>query len=391
MIITAFNPSTDNLEKTYLSQYLASGASSLTVKNNDRFATTQAILIGEMGEERSELNTTSGITGVHTISIDSNTAFDHNADDPVYKLDYNQVKFHRASTEGGAYSVIATVDIDVDNHDKVTRYDDTTGSSTDYYKIQFYNSETTESSELSDAIPATGAAANTVGKVVDEVVRRVRDTQYTILSINEYIDIMNEVNDDLIKMSHRPYRFLKTSATYNTTAATGYITLPTDLWKFDYLEYSWTVGGVTRKYKIDLPLSREDFVRKYEGADIADSDELIDIAIDEYNSQILLGPAPKTSQTGVIELFYYKNFTDLDSAGDVVETPDTLIYKYKMLAEFYTAKAESDTKWYNLVQKYEDKYNGELMKMQRVNRLDTGTPRSFAPRREKAYRKRYYL
>ena len=391
MVITAFNPTTDDLEKTYLSQYTASGATTLIVKNNDRFATTQAVLIGKMGEERSELNTTSGVTGDTSVTIDNATGFDHNADDPVYVLQYNQVKFYRATTETGTYSAITTEDIDVDNHDKVTRYDDTAGSTTDYYKIQYYNSETTESSELSDPIPATGNAARTVGKVVDAVARRVRDTQYSILSMAEYIDIMNEVNDDLITMAHRPYRFLKTSATYSTTAATGYISLPADLWKFDYLEYSWTTGGVTRKYKITGPLSREDFVRKYEGADWTDNDELIDIAIDEYNDRILIGPAPKTSQTDVIEVFYWKKFTALDSSGDVVETPNTLIYRYKMMAEFYSAKAETDTKWAQLARKYEEKYGGEVMKMQRVNRLDAGTPRSFAPRRVAAYRKRYHL
>lgn len=391
MIITAFNPSTDNLEKTYLSQYLASGATTLTVKNNDRFATTQAVLIGEMGEERSELNTTSGITGKNSIGIDVATSFNHNADDPVYKLEYNQIKFYKSATEGGSYTVLATVDVDVDNHDKVTRYDDTTGLTTDYYKIQYYNNETLVSSELSDPIPATGQASNTAGKVIDAVVRRVRDTDYSILSISEYIDIMNEVNDDLITMAHRPYRFLKASSVINTVAGQGYVAIPANLWKFDYLIYSWTTGGVTRKYRIDLPISREDFVRKYEGAEWQDNDELLDIAIDEYNNRILLGPAPKTSQTGVIELFYYKSFDEITSFGDPVETPNTLIYRYKMLAEYYSAKAENDQKWLNLAQKYENKYSAEVIKIQRANRLDTGTPRSFAPKKVPAYRKRYVL
>ena len=391
MIITAFNPSTDSLEKTYLSQYLASGATALIVKNNDRFATTQAVLIGEMGEERSELNTTSGITGKNSITIDVATNFNHNADDPVYKLEYNQVKFYKSATLTGTYTVLATVDIDVDNHDKVTRYDDTTALTTDYYKIQYYNSETTVTSELSDPIPASGQAANTAGKVIDAVARRVRDTNYEILSISEYIDIMNEVNDDLIPMAHRPYRFLKVSSVVNTTADVDYVEIPTDLWKFDYLMYSWTVGGVTRKYQINLPLSEESFSRKYDGADWMNNDELIDIAIDEYTNRILLGPTPKTSQVGVIEIFYYKKFDEITSFGDSVETPNTLIYRYKMMAEYYSAKAETDTKWNGLAQRYEAKYNAEVIKIQRANRLDTGTPRSFAPRRVPAYRKRYVL
>lgn len=391
MIVTAYNPSTEDLEKTYLSQYLASGATTLTVKNNDRFGTTQAVLIGEMGEERSELNTTSGITGANSIGIDTATAFNHNADDPVYKLEYNQIKFYKSATLTGTYTLLATANLDVDNHDKVTRYDDSTGLSTDYYKIQYYNSEAATSSELSDPIPATGQVDSTTGEVVDAVARRVRDTEYSILSIPEYIDIMNEVNDDLITMAHRPYRFLKTSAVINTVAGQGYVDIPQTLWKFDYLVYSWTTGGVTRRYQIDLPITHEAFIRKYEGADWADNDELIDIAIDEYTNRILLGPAPKTSQAGVIELFYYKKFNKITAFSDPVETPNTLIYRYKMMAEYYSAKAETDQKWLNLAEKYEAKYNAEVIKIQRANRLDTGTPRSFAPRRVPAYRKRYTL
>jgi len=40
MIITSFNPSTQDLEKTYLTQYHASGLSSITVKNNQGFVVT---------------------------------------------------------------------------------------------------------------------------------------------------------------------------------------------------------------------------------------------------------------------------------------------------------------------------------------------------------------
>jgi len=312
----------------------------------------------------------------------------------VYLLKYNQIKFYRATSINGTYNVIATVDIDVDNADFITRYDDTAGVSTSYYKIAYYNSISTDISEQSDPIAATGYATTSAGKVIDAVVRRVRDTDYTILSTEEYFDIMNEVNDDLLTQSHKPYRFLKKRVALNTTLNVGYIdllTAVTDFWKFNYLEYQWTTGGVTRTYKIDEPLSLEDFNTKYLGSPWLASDELIDIAIDEEQKRILLGPTPKTSQTGVVILHYYKLFDQINSTGDLVETPNSLIYRYKMLAEYYSAKAETDRKWDNLAVKYENKYGNEVVKMQRVNRVDTGTPRSFAPKKVRAYRKRYHL
>ena len=395
MIITAFNPPTDDLERTFLTAYTAEGETTLTVKNNDRFTIDQRIMIGKMGDERTELLTTDTVTPPDTIETTAATEFAHNADDPVYQLKWDKVKFYRAATVDGTYSLLSggTVDIDVDNAEGVTRFDDTAGSSTSYYKVKYANSVTLEETELSDPIAATGYEVNTAGKVIDAVVRRVRDTQYQVLSIDEYLDIMTEVNDDLITQSHRPYRFLKRRITLDLTAGQNYIDLDEDVtnfWKFDYLTYTRTAGGIDNTHKI-TPISLEAFIRKYDSSPWQDSDDIMDVAFDEANNRILFGPAPLTSQTGTVELHYYKTFTPITSLASVVETPNTLIYRYKMLAEYYSAKSETDRQWGNLAAKYEQKYGNEVVKMQRVNRADTGTPRSFAPRKVPGYRKRYHL
>jgi hypothetical protein len=394
MIVTAFNPDTADLERTYLSQTYAAGVSSFSVKNAQGFASSKAILLGKQGDERSEILQTSTVTQPNTIATSANSKFGHNADDPVYLLKYNQIKIYRATAIDGTYNVIATVDIDVDNAEGVTRYDDTAGLTTSYYKIKFYNSIDTEESEFSDPIAATGHNIKSAGKVIDAVVRRVRDTDYTILSVDEYLDIMTEVNDDLITQAHRPYRFLKRKIELNTSAGVGYIDLSTtvpDFWKFNFLEYKWTTGGVTQTYKIEEPLSLEAFNRKYDMSNALDDDHLLDVAIDEEQNRLLLGPVPKTTQSAVVVLHYYKTFDAFTSTGDLVETPNTLIYRYKMLAEFYSAKAETDSKWNQLATKYENKYGNEVVKMQRVNRVDSGTPRSFAPRKVAGYRRRFFL
>lgn len=394
MIISAYNPDTSQLEKTYLSQYASEGSSSLSVKNTDRFATTKRIMIGRQGDERTEILTSGTVTAPGTIAVASNTQFAHNADDPVYLLQYDKVRFYRASSKNGSYSLITTVDIDVDNEDKITRYDDTAGVATDYYKVKYYNSLSTTESDFSDPIKAQGFDAKTIGKVINETVSQVHDRDFSVLTMEDYLNIAQEVNDDLVTQSFKPYGFLKKSVTLDTTADQNYIDLTTDVpdyWKFDYLVYSWTIGGVTRQYQIDMPLSPEAFLRKYDNNNILANDELIDIAIDETNNKILLGPAPRTSRTGVIELHYYKTFDTIDSPGDIVETPNTLIYKYKFRAEYYTAKAEGDRQWFTLADKYESKYGNEVVKMQRTNRKDVGTPRSMAPQRIPGQRKRYVL
>lgn len=388
MILSAHNPETVTLEKTYLATQHDAGLTVLSVKNNDRFAANQRVLIGDMGQERTEMATVASVTGRTTITLSAVTGFAHDADDPIYVLEYDQIEIWRAASETGVYSLITTVNIDVDNTDKVTRYDDTAGTISSWYKIKYAHSVTTAETDFSDPMQATGYPASSAGKVIDSVVRRLRDTAYTVLSVDEYIDIMNEVNQDLITQTHRPYRFLKTSTTIDTVANQNYVALPTNLWKFDRLEYTRTAGGQSRSYSPNV-ITIERWDQRYNSSFWSASDDLTSIAIDESSNRIYLGPTPRTAQTAKIQIFYYKKFSDITGVSSVVETPNTLIYRYKMLAEYYNVKSESDNQFARLARDYEQKYGAEVVKMQRVNRLDVGTTREIKP--NLGYRKRYVL
>lgn len=394
MIVAAYNPETDDLEKTFIAEYSPEGTSAFEVKNTNGFTNGKRILLGKMGGEKSEVLTTGTITYPDTIAVTVASDFAHDSDDPVYLLRYDQINFYKASSENGSYSLLATLDVDVDNSDLVTKYNDPSGLPTDFYKVKYRHSPDGALSDFSDPIQGTGYGVTRAGNIIDQVVRKVNDTNYNVLGPDEYLDLMNEVNSDMLLQTHKPYKFLKKSVPLDTVAAQGYIDLAADVpdfWKFNYLVYSWTTGGVTTRYQIKEPLSQEDFVYKYNNNMFQDNDELLDIAIDEDNNRILLGPAPKTNQSAVIELHYYKMFDEITGTGSIVETPTNVIYRYKMLEEFYTTKAETDKTYLNLAAKYESKYGNELVKMQRVNRVDAGTPRSFAPRVSPRYRKRYKL
>jgi hypothetical protein len=113
------------------------------------------------------------------------------------------------------------------------------------------------------------------------------------------------------------------------------------------------------------------------------------VAIDEETNRLYLGPTPRTSENESIEIHYYRVIPEVNSLGDTFITPNNLIYRYKMMAEYYAAKSESDNQWVRLADRYENKYGNEIVKMQRENRLDTGTPRAFRP--IPGYRRRYKL
>jgi hypothetical protein len=390
MIVAAYNPDTDNLEKTYVAEYRDKNVTSLPVKNGSGFTDNRPILIGKMGGERSELNVCSSVaTDKASLNVNS-TLFEHNADDPIYAMPWDTIKFFRGLTVDGPYDLVATVPIDVDNEEKKTRWDDVNWQPTYYYRTGFYNTITLQGSELSDPVLIGPPNKKQIGKVIDIVVRRVRDTGFTVLSIDEYIDIAQEVNDDLITQAHKPYRFLKKNPPLALTAVAGqnYIPLPDDLWKFNYVEILTSSGGYNRYDEI-RPMTKKQFEDRYNNNQTSPQNNILEFALDEETNRLLIYPTPSSTVTGAIVLHYYKNFNPISDVGDFIETPNSLIYRYKMMAEYYSAKSEVDRQWAALAQKYETKYGNEVVKLQRVNRLDTGTPRSFGD----AYRRRrrYHL
>lgn len=389
MIIAAHNPETDTLEKTYLSSLVSADDTVLAVKNSDNFAAGDRVLVGEMGGENSEIRSVTAVDANETgITVDA-LDFDHNADTPIYRLEYDKIRFYRRTDINGAPILMTTLDIDVDNEEKVTRWDDTTSASTYFYQTAFYNSVDLEESDLSDPIQATGYDPDTIGSIVDEVVRRVRDTGYTVLSFDEYLDVANEVGQDLMTQAQKPYRFTRRTVTLNTVAGQNYIDLPADLWKFERVTVGLVTGGTT-SFKPRTPLTEQSFMQRYDNSQYAAQDNIQDVALDDDNTRLWIHPTPKTSQTGVIKLTYFKRISRLTKAGDVIETPNTLLYRYKLMAEFYSAKSESDNQWVRLADKYENKYGNEVVKLQRTNRLDVGTPQSMRPKRMYR-RRRYYL
>ena len=376
MVIKAYNPETEGLEKTYLSQTVQASSNQLKVKNADRIGANKRILIGEMGMEQSEIVTTTTGGSSTQINLSGNTQYAHTADEPIYLLIFDQVMFYRAASADGTYTLLSggTVGIDVDNREDVTVFNDTTGTGTSFYKYKFYNSITAEESVYSDYISAEGYGEKTIGSVIDAVVKRVKDTGFAILSADDYLNIGSEVNQDISSQSERPYNFTRKFVLLDRVADQGYIDLPEDYYKFKQLEYTNTVGSYPRTKPL-TPINIANFNSRY--GTVAKSDYLSRVALDDEAKRILISPTPRTGATDAFQLWYYRELGDFKNPSDVVMTPNTLIYKYKFMAEFYSVKAENDPSYGNLATKYEQKYGNELMKLQRTNRKDVGTARSF--------------
>jgi len=336
-------------------------------------------MIGEMGNERTEIVTItgSGVNANGTTLATSATLFPHNSDDPVYALKYDQVKFYRSTTGiDGSYSSLATVNVDVDNANTQTMYDDLAGLSSYYYKVSFYSTFDSTESDLSDPIAGSGYPAGTAGALVNEFFSEVGDTQQQTMTVDDVLALMNEVNDDLTSQSRRPYRFLKTSALLNVTANNARVSLPTTLLKFDRLAFTNTWLQRTDDYR-RISMEEMEYI-KYDNTFYPD-DNLLYVAIDETTNELVMFPTPATSSTGSIKIFFWKKFTRLTSMASAVETPNTRIYKMFLLGRYWRKRAIKEQSYLTLSDRFMQDYNTEVVKLQRMNRLDMGTPMSFKP------------
>lgn len=379
MNIFVHNPETVDLERTFLSRSTAIGAINFPVKNSNKFAQDQKVMIGEMGNERTEILTVASVTNTQ-VTTDA-AKFPHDADDPIYILEVDKVRIYRATAIGGVYSLLDTIDIDVDNENNKTVYDDTTALTTYFYKVSFYDSVNDEETELTEPIAATGYVARAVGSIITEVANEVKDPEFLTMAIPEYLSHMNNISDDLITQAKRPYRFLKRKASLDIDADASAIDFPDDFWKINYVEVNEVGPAASRTFrpkKVSATEARYLLTQSSTPGDYVDA-----IAFDDEASQMLVVPAARLERLGAFNFFYYKTFDRITSLSDVVETPNPLVYKLGLKREFYMLKADDDMKYMRKADEYDKKYNTEVMKLQREKSILASGPESMAPDRKR--------
>lgn len=387
MLIPVFNIETIGLEKSYLSNPYSATATAISVKNNNRFVANDRIMIGEMGQEKTEIVTVSSVNANGNDMVIGATLFSHSADDPIYKLPFDQVKYYRSTTTAiGTYIVVSTQDLDVDNAELSTSYNDVTGTSAYFYKFTFYHSISAVESAFSDVIGGSGWRREQVGNIIDEILQEVSDTNEQHVTRQEMLGYFNDVNDDLQVSVAKPYNFLRARTTLTRTAGRNYVDYPTDsngkqtMWKFDRMDYNFT-DATTDSTNTITKMNEEEFRNTY-------SDNTIDVTtetdakplamtLDDAVNRFRFSSPFLTTTANVFYLYYWKYFDVIDSEGDIIETPTPKIYKLYCKSMFYGKRAIADPTLNSVATKYFQDYQIEKVRYSGVNRKDAGTPRSF--------------
>lgn len=391
MLITTLNPSTDDYEKSYLSNPYSAGVTSIVVKNADRFAANYRIMIGEMGLEATEIVTVSAVAADNQTLTIGATLYAHEADAPVYVLRFDQVKIYRSTTTDtdAAYTILTTQNLDVDNADLETIYDDTTGASSYFYKTSLYHSISTLESAKGDSIGGGGYRRNQVGYLIDEVLQELNDPQEQHVTRSEVLGYMNDVNDDLMVNVSRPYDFLRARSALTRTLGRAYLDFPTDssgdqtMWKFDRMDYNFTDSTTTPTTDITYTvrvIPEEEFRNRYSDNTIdstTEDDKLVEMTLDTALQRFRYSPPSATTSSNVFYLYYWKYFDRLSTEGQELETPTAKIYKLYIKWRYYGKRSTSDPGMVRQAQAYQQEYQLEKANYSKVNRRDKGTPRGF--------------
>lgn len=211
--------------QTSLSSSATSGGSTLTVYSISDFAVNQVLLIGEFGQEGSEIIKTHASTAPSgtTITLASNLVKSHPKDVKVYVIPFDQVQFYHATTSTGDKTLLSTSNVDEEAIE--TTYKDTTYTS-GYFFTRFYNSINSNYSEYSDPIPYAGFSSNTVGYIVNTVMSEMNKEFGKKLT---YESVISEINSCL--------RYIR-----------GELKTWSNVQEFDYIldqmnrgEYSWSL------------------------------------------------------------------------------------------------------------------------------------------------------
>jgi len=176
---------------TQLSASIAASGTTMTVVDNNRFEDDDWFIAGNIGVgETEECDVNGAVTRGTSMTVTNSLKFDHEINAPITKIYERGIKIYGAATDGGAGTLIASVDaITTPIADAVMiqwnrQYTEYTIQSTDtayaYYFVKF--TDGTTDSSASDYILSSGLTANSVMSMIEEALH-LTNTEFDDVNI----------------------------------------------------------------------------------------------------------------------------------------------------------------------------------------------------------------
>jgi len=300
-----------NQQKTRLSADIAASATSSTVENNDGFAADDYIVFGKPGQENTEIVLCTSVTGNTTIGHTTGPVYAHQARTPLYIIKFNQAQIYRATSQTGTYSLIATVDLDID--EDYTLYDDEDGATTSWYKIRYKDEKDTKYSAYSDVVQGTGYTADSLYDMTSEALQDFGDPDSFEVSRKQVKKYLNAgVRKLVMKLATVMTDYRRQYTTQALTSGTTTYDLP---------------DRCLHVYKVNVNFTGSDIEDSYE----ADAEDEFKGYLDSWEStnhpkfafrgdQLFIRPAP-TSSSGYYFIWYLDYPEEMDDEIDTHGLP----------------------------------------------------------------------
>ena len=224
--------------QTILTASVAAAATTLTVASNAGFTQNDFVLVGKIGENKTEIKRiTAAVTAGTSLTVAALT-YAHDEDTPITKLDYDQVRFYRGTTAIAADSTaLGAAAQAIDPTEIYSYYEDATNT-TGYGFCRFYDSNGAVYSVYSDAIPYTGYTAKMKRSIRNKIRRLLNETDELNSPISNE-EINDEINMAQKEIAHdRLWSFYEKTKSFSTVANQYEYSLATDVFvlyqaKFD--------------------------------------------------------------------------------------------------------------------------------------------------------------
>ncbi len=184
------HPQLEGNPNTILTEQANAGATSISVANNSGFSANDFIVIGNSGSEFTEIVRISSLSGNNTINLATALKFSHYYSSPVTLIYYDKIEIERAISKEGPYTLIATIDIAID--EDFTTFRDENGDIDKFYRVRYKNSYNNKTSTYSSPLAGIGFTENSVRILLEKAKKLFSRYSDKIISREDWMEFLNE-------------------------------------------------------------------------------------------------------------------------------------------------------------------------------------------------------
>lgn len=373
MNIAVRNPSVSDNVQTLISQDYASGTT-LNVDSSTSFTSGNYILVGELGNERTEITNLTATPPSDTSLSVTSLKFSHPKGTPVYYLRWDKFELSYRTSDAGAWTVYPSMPGTLAYDALNTDYRDTAATDTYSWRYRYYSTEAAAYSNYSPTLASTGWPKNAVGYMVRNIRKIINDPASQTVSDTELTRFLNTAQDKIYALYDRWWFLFKRGTAIPTVVSQREYALPSDFGRMHSVLFNYVQDATDLTYNLKyITMVEMDYLSRDNNAQA--DDNLKNYALipgDSTSPKGYLKVDPKPATAGLnLTPRYYKLFTDLVTFGDETECPIPSMLEDYALAEVYKIRKEEDKATY-----YDKLFREQVDLLKLEQRKQVGQPSS---------------